>query len=399
MIFRSPPPALIVVLSGMVAALHIGKMPVAIPVLTEALDISLLDAGFLLSLVQFAGMTLGVFLGLFCDRIGYRRSVISGQLLLALAGLGGAMTQRADLLMLLRAFEGLGFFLVVLPSPALLRQLVPPAGLTTILGWWGTHMGTGAAVAILAGPALIHLAGWQGFWLILTGISGLMAWALWQYVPDLARPAVAPADQSSSWNRLLLTLRQAGPWRCALAFAFYSSQWLAVIGFLPAIYSQAGLSSGVSGLLTAFACWVNITGSLLAGKLLHRGVAARTLLVTGYLTMAGTTFLTFSTLTQDWPVLRFIAVVLFSAVGGMIPGTLFSIAVKVAPNNQTIATTVGWMLQCSAAGQFFGPPVVAWIAAQAGGWHLTWLATCLSSFLGILMAWRLSLHAGAKRKT
>lgn len=376
----------------MVAALHIGKMPVAIPVLRDALDISLLDAGFLLSLVQFAGMSVGVFLGLFCDRIGYRRSVISGQLLLALSGLGGALSAQADMLMVLRAFEGLGFFLVVLPSPALLRQLVPPSGLTPILGWWGTHMGTGAAVAILFGPVLIDQLSWQGFWLVLTGISGLMAWALWRYVPAGSPTPASAHPPSSSWSRLLLTLQRAGPWRCALAFAFYSSQWLAVIGFLPAIYSQAGLSSGVAGLLTAFACWVNITGSLVAGKWLQRGVPARRLLVMGYLTMATTTFLTFSTLTQDWPVLRFIAVVLFSAVGGMIPGTLFSLAVKVAPTTQTIATTVGWMLQCSAAGQFFGPPVVAWMAAQVGGWHLTWLATGLASLLGIAMAWPLSLQ-------
>ena len=34
---------------------------------------------------------------------------------------------------------------------------------------------------------------------------------------------------------------RAGPWLVALAFAVYSAQWLAVIGFLPSIYAQAGL--------------------------------------------------------------------------------------------------------------------------------------------------------------
>ena len=66
---------------------------------------------------------------------------------------------------------------------------------------------------------------------------------------------------------------------------------------------------------------------------------------------------------------------LFSAVGGLIPGTLFSLAVRVAPDESTVSTTVGWMQQWSAFGQFVGPPLAAWAAAHAGGWHATWWVT------------------------
>ena len=47
-----------VIAAGVVAALHVGKLPPALPVLKDVLGISLLQAGFLLSLVQLAGMTL-----------------------------------------------------------------------------------------------------------------------------------------------------------------------------------------------------------------------------------------------------------------------------------------------------------------------------------------------------
>src|SRR5690606_41735637 len=56
--------------AGMVAALHIGKIPPAIPVLRDALGVSLVEAGFLLSMVQMAGMLGGVFIGLAAD--GFR---------------------------------------------------------------------------------------------------------------------------------------------------------------------------------------------------------------------------------------------------------------------------------------------------------------------------------------
>ena len=69
-------PALVVVLAGVSAALHVGKLPPALPVLRDALDLTLVQAGFLLSLVQLAGMSLGLAAGQAADRIGLRSSML-----------------------------------------------------------------------------------------------------------------------------------------------------------------------------------------------------------------------------------------------------------------------------------------------------------------------------------
>ena len=79
---RRVEPALLVILAGVVAALHIGKLPPAIPVLRDALGLTLVQAGFLLSLVQLAGMTLGVVFGVVADSLGSRRSMTLGLVLL-----------------------------------------------------------------------------------------------------------------------------------------------------------------------------------------------------------------------------------------------------------------------------------------------------------------------------
>ena len=49
-------PALIAVLAGVPAALHVGKLPPALPVLQQTLGWSLVKSGFPVSLVQMAGM-------------------------------------------------------------------------------------------------------------------------------------------------------------------------------------------------------------------------------------------------------------------------------------------------------------------------------------------------------
>jgi MFS family permease len=119
--------------------------------------------------------------------------------------------------------------------------------------------------------------------------------------------------------------------------------------------------------------------------LLQRGWAPRTLLWVGFATMAAAAVLAFAALDQP-PALRYGAVLCFSGVGGLIPGTLFSLALRVAPGDGAVATTVGWVQQWSSAGQFAGPPLAAALAAQFGGWQFTWVVTAAAAALGALLA-------------
>ncbi|MDP3170875.1 MAG: MFS transporter [Polaromonas sp.] len=391
-------PAACVIAAGVVAALHVAKLPPALPVLQQAMGVSLLQAGFLLSLVQLAGMVLGLPAGLLIQRWGPRRSVLTGLLILAGASaLGGAAHSTATLLVS-RALEGLGFLCVVLPAPGLLRQLVPPGQLSRVLGGWGAYMPLGAALALLAGPAVMALAeaqwGWRLWWWSLSAIAALLALLVFFRVPadapapgSLAGPQQGAAT-TSSWRGLLkLTLRSQGAWAVALSFAMYSGQWMAVVGFLPSIYAQAGVAAGVTAWLTALAAGVNIIGNLAAGRLLHRGAAPVALLAAGFVAMSLGTLVAFGV--DGSPRLQYLAVLVFSMVGGLIPGTLFSLAVRLAPDPQAVPTTVGWVQQWSALGQFFGPPLVASVAAQAGHWQWTWVVTGACSVAGLLLAWKI----------
>jgi hypothetical protein len=111
------------------------------------------------------------------------------------------------------------------------------------------------------------------------------------------------------------------------------------------------------------------------------------LLAWGFFAMGTGSVITFAA--SGHPVAQYLAVLLFSGVGGLIPGTLFGLAVVLAPSEDTVSTTVGWMQQFSALGQFIGPPLVAWVATQVGGWQSTWWVTVASSVLGLMLAGRL----------
>lgn len=384
------PPALVVVLGGVAAGLHIGKLPPAIPVLQQALGLSLLEAGFLLSLVQAAGMCAGVAFGALADSMGLRRSMLLGLTVLAAASALGGMSEQLAVLLALRALEGFGFLLTVLAAPALLRRLVAPERLSLVLGLWGAYMPLATASALLSGPLWIGAFGWRSWWWLLAALSAAMVLWLARAVPAMGAAALpVVAVPALPWSaRLRQTLGARGPWLAACAFAVYSGQWLAVIGFLPAIYTQAGVSGAATGVLTALAAGVNMLGNIASGRLLHRGRQPFTLLAIGYLTMGVAALLAFAgdaggAWLPGW--LRYAAVLAFSAVGGLVPGTLFAVGVRLAPSDQTVSTTLGWIQQWSAFGQFAGPPLVAAVAAAVGGWQLTWMVTGASSLAGLLL--------------
>lgn len=388
-----------VILSGVVVALQIGKLPPALPELQSQMGVTWLQAGFLLSMVQFAGLSLGLVVGLFADRWGLRLCMLIGLLALTVASLLGGLASTPETLLWMRGMEGFGFLLASLPAPALIRQLVPPDKLNAMMGLWGAYMPAGTALALLVGPLWIPAWGWPSWWWLFAGLSALMALGLLVAVPaDSLRRSSAPAERSdassdlrySLGQRIQETLRAPGPWLVSLTFAMYSGQWLAVVGFLPSIYAQAGLSGALLGVLTALAAAVNMVGNVASGRLLQKGVPAGVLLYCGFLAMALGGALAFGAWTSELPIWRYAGVLLFSMCGGLVPGTLFSVALRLAPSEGTVAATVGWMQQWSSAGQFVGPPAVAWLAAQVGGWHWTWTITGGFCVVGMLLSWRMA---------
>jgi len=389
----SPPQAAyFIVLAGVCAALHVWKLPPALPELQQELGLNLVRSGFMLSLVQLFGMVAGMAVGLFAVRIGLRRSVLWGLTLLALCSALGTFARSEGVMLVFRAIEGCAFLMVAMPAPGLIRQTVHPAYLNRVLSVWGAYLPTGTALILLFGSWILVFTSWRVLWWGLSALTVFIWWLAWTYIPAdtvmiTSSRRQDAADRFRWWDLIKVTLTSQNVWLMALCFAAYTFQWATVIGFLPTIYNENGISGLLSGVLTGIAAAANIVGNVLAGYFLHRGVRAAMLLITGFLVMEACVLITFSP--DVSPVFQYGAVLLFSGVGGLIPGTLFTLAVSCAPSTQTIPSTVGWMQQCNAFGQFVGPPLVAGVVMWAGNWQWTGLVTGVCMVLGVWFSWRL----------
>lgn len=374
-----------IIAAGFIAAMHIGKLPPAVSALHAELGMTFVQAGLLLSLIQGAGMLFALALGSHVEKIGLKRCILIGLMLLSLASAAGALSHSVYTLFALRIVEGFGFLLVTLSAPSFIRQLVPIEQLHTKIGLWSSYMGTGVGLSLLLAPYLINHYGWQSVWLILALFTLLLYFVIWSCVP-----ATAPISKHIAVTELITsTLKHPPAWSLAFIFAMYTGQWFTLIGFLPTIYQHHQISLQMAGLLTAIVAISNAIGTFICGLLLQRGFSSKLLVQFGFSVLL-ICALCFYTLQNQLPFfVQYALVFNFSLFGGLVAATILSQSLHFAVKPIAISATVGLILQISAISQFIMPPSVAMIVSKTDSWFWVGILMALFSIAGIVISQRL----------
>jgi cyanate permease len=360
--------------AGVAAAVQIGKGSAALPVLQDEFGLSAAGAAWFLSVVSAIGAGTGALLGWFGQAIGFRRQVQLGLLAIVLMNAVGAGAGSAGWLLGARIGEGLGFVLVVLAAPALLPAVSAPQQRRLVIGTWGVYMPLGAGLATLLVPTAIAVLGWRGTWLVDAAVTGCVLMAVTRWVPR------TPTRRPQGLGALLAAVRSPGIMCLAVGFGFYAGQYLAVVGLLPTMLVEGGLSLAAAGLVTGFVFLANVPANLLGAFLLHRGARPWVLIVAG----SGWIVLTvWAVHDPELPLaVRVGAVVAFSLVVGIVPAAAFSGLTSMSAGTASAGAAVGLLIQGSSVGQLLGPPLVVGVGAAVGTWAgrpatLTGLAACL----------------------
>lgn len=376
---------LLIIGAGFAAAMHIGKLPAAIPILQAELGLSLVQSGLLLSCIQCAGMCFALLIGSYVSKLGLKRCVLLGLSLLTLASICAGLTQSVLSLFSMRIIEGFGFLLVTLSGPALIRELAPIQSLPAKMGLWAAYMGGGVGIALITAPMLIQSWSWSVVWFSYALITLSFLIGIAWFIPN-----TTPSSQAVPLKSLIkLTLQHQPAWLLALIFGTYAGQWFALVGFLPTIYEQNHIAPTLAGLLTASVSIANAVGTFICGLLLQRGLQAKLLVILGFVVLIACALL-FYTAKDSLPfMLQYVLVFGFSLFGGLVAGSIFAQALHFAPSPMAISTTVGMILQCSALSQFLLPPSIAFLVSSTGTWLWVGVLMSVLSILGIVLTQRL----------
>ena len=385
-----------VVAAGVAAGLQVWKVPPAVPFLRHDLSLSLVQAGTLLGIVQLAGMLGGLAVSLLAEMVGERRCLSGGLVLLCVGSAAGGFAWSATPLLVSRAVEGAGFILVAVTGPGLIRRTAPPGRLTTAMGFWGAYQGISTFAGLVVGALVLQVVSWRVWWWGMAVLAlAPLPWVLARVPRD---PAGGVRGAADGLTRIGRSVRASAPWTAGLVFACYTLPWMAVVGFLPTIYRDGGMTGSWPGVLSAVVGAANAVGSIGTAALMRRGLPTRVLIVPAFVVMAVTSVLAFAV---DWHGVpagsagQFACVTVFSLTGGAIPATLLRMIGELTPEGGSAPATMGLIQQLFNAGSFLGPTVAAWLATRTGDWHSTWWLTCACTAAGITLSLRLRLRPRA----
>jgi MFS family permease len=352
----------IVIFAGVLGAFQVGKAAIAVPLLRDDLGLSLSFASWVVGIFAVIGAIGGLPAGLGIKFLGARGAVVGGLLTIGVASCVGALASGGLLLLVTRTFEGLGFLMVVIGAPTLLRAVTARKDLERVFGCWPIYYATGSVIIMLAGPWLARF-GWQALWWGTGVAASGYAFVVWIAVPEIAE---STSHEGRTFADLGLVVRSPGPMILALTFGLYTLQYHALSALMPTLLvDRLGLSIASAGSITAVTVVANGFGSISAGWLIVRGVRLWLIVATAFASVGLASFGIFA---QSMPVAG-VAVLAAASLGftGLVPGLVYVAAPRLTPRPALLALTLGVVVQASNLGALFGPAVLGtWV--ERLGW-------------------------------
>jgi MFS family permease len=363
-------------LTGVIAAAQLAKFSALAPLLRDIFGLDLMRVGLLISLLEVGGALLGFPAGLMLGRIGSRRALLAGLVVLAVASLVEACSQAPGLLFATRAIEGLGYVLVVVGAPTLITAIAgdgPRRSKAMIL--WSSFVPVGLGLGTM-------LTG------LVAGLSSpRIAIALWSLpcllalVPVLRIDAEANASRARAWPA-------PGAWLLAAGFGCYTMFVCALGGLLPSfLIERHGASLTHAALAAGLVSLAALPGSLLALPVLRLGGRPGRVPCLALLGAAGLAPLVLRASGMIACTSLAIALVVLSGLArSMLFARLPVLSGGERPGDPRIASAQGLLTQCGAGGALLGPPLGAWVVERAGWDGLGLLACGLILLLTLLYA-------------
>lgn len=335
------------------------------PVLSEirsGLGMSSTVAGLLTSIPAVCFAALGLAAPRLARQFGPARVIMAGLVVLT-AGLAlRPYAPGSALFLLLSVISLAGIAVVNVLLPMIVKQHFPTqvgtmTGLYTVALNLGATGAAAATVPLTDGP-------FGGDWRLGLGCWALLALvALPSWLPLIReRPVVAPTVQSDDLIRMS---RHPVAWALAVYFGLQSTSAYVIIGWLPQIYRDAGLSAETAGLLFASTSLLGVPLGLglsaLAGRVRSQSGIAVALGLFGILGYGG---LWWSPAAAPW-----LWAVLLGIVNTAFPLVLTMIGLR-GRNPATVvrlsafAQGVGYILAIP------GPILVGLLHDRTGGWRV-----------------------------
>ncbi len=384
---------IVVYLASVAAPLNQYKVPPVMPVLMQAFQINLVQAGSLVSVFAVTGLLLALPAGIILQRLGPRLAGLIAVGCLAGGSALGAISPNVSLLLGSRVIEGIGMGLMGVVAPATIAAWFPGEKQGTPMGIWATWVPIGTLVMYLAGPALVAVGSWQAVWwfavafsLVVMLVYGLLVrWPASAETPEAPR---SPGAGSGESNDFLKALANRNIWLLGLEFACFNLAFIGMSTYYPTFLSEnRGYSLTAAGWIASISTVVVLISAPLAGRISDRIHSRRLVFTIPFLILG--VIMIFPFQATGWQI--YLVLALQGLFLGSIPTATFAAASEVMKKPQWAGYGLGVIMLAQNVGVLIGPVLFgqivktqSWVAA--GLWMIP---VCL---LGFVSGWMVKIR-------
>lgn len=369
-------------LCGVLAAAQLGKFSALAPALQARFALDLSSLGLLISLLEVGGAAFGFVAGSALPRLGIRRALLGGLLLLVITTVIEATARTASVLFAARSVEGLAYLLVVVAAPTMIVAATS-AGRERegAMVLWSTFVPVGSGLgSIVTG-------------LLATAFGTTMAMLVWAFAALVLIAAVAAIPASDPAPRRA-TLPAPAAWLLSMGFGCYTLFLCAVTGLMPTfLHDRHGLDTAEGSVIAGAIALSALPGSLLAlGAIRMLAARARHLLLLVATALVIASALSLLIFRVNSPILVALSAAAMLLLAGMALAVVFAwlpdFSGAHAAGDARIASAQGLLTQFGALGALLGPPLGA---ASVEVWSWSALGSIVATIVLVLLA----LIAGA----
>ena len=369
--------------SGVGAAAQYGKFSVIFDLLPEVYPSAGTTLGFVVSLVGFVGIVLGVVAGLVVARIGYRRAILGALWVGAAVSFAQAFLPPLAGMLALRVLEGASHLAIAVAAPTLIARLSAPQHRAFCLTLWGTFFGVAFALLAWLGRPLALNAGLPALFaahgLYMAGFARYLGARLTPMTGAEVPEPLSLGQVLRDHGKIYRSPHIAAP---AAGWLFYTFSFVSILTVLPPY-----LAPEARGLIMGAMPLMSIAVSMTAGVILLRVMSAVQVVELGFVLCV---------LCMVWlwmaPGAPLACLALAGAMG-LIQGASFAAVPQLNAKPAQQAQANGAMAQMGNIGNTSGTPIMA--AALAGmGYSALPLLAGLAFVAGITA----HLLLGARRR-
>ncbi len=358
----------LILLAGVLTGAQLGKIAPLIPWYRNEVGFSLVEAGWLAAVLGIFIALAALPAGWLIDRIGLKRSILIGAVLLSAGGIALALADTAATIFAARLVEAVGYLALCVALPAILNDISPVDWKGPVLAIWSGFVPLGFATSDFLALAMLPLYAPPAYLLAMVLLFAVLAagalWLMNGIVVSAPASATGSVSQTLSLPIVLV----------AVSFGAFVVLSVSMFTFMPTFVAGDGAHFLVSAGVIALSVPL---GNVLASVLVRgrgAGYMAR-LAGFGFAVSAVTAVPAFTFMD---PALATISALGLAISGALVASAQFAAIPFLTPRDGSVPVAIGLVCQAGGLGTVFGPPLAAAVVEAFGwsgfGWFLSAVA-------------------------